>query len=196
MLPYNQYIAKGIKIKDKDIQDKVTCISANKNKKKIETEKDNNFNIILKNPINKKYLTENLYIQNAFNFGLINKSGMMSYKNILLNEDNIGFNELPIPFIEKDSRSSSSQSLDHINFTYEESNQNDENLESCRTFRTKAGHIYARTTSYIITDNSNMSKFQREFTFKESKKKTSISQSNKDNRCFDFEESESSDESY
>ena len=201
MLPYNQYVSKGIKLHNKEIEN---CVTQTNNNEQNLIIKQKNCNIfteenkksckMFKNRIKKIYHEENLFIQNAFNFLIINKLGMLTNKNILIIEENIGYNEIPLPYTEKDSNSTSSGSLinmkdyfdDGISIEYENVEYN----------KTKTGGLKVSGRASCITgDNTRISKAPKTFyNGKDSKKRTTFGVNVVPN-IFDFEESESSDES-
>ena len=130
------------------------------------------------------YKTEDLLIQNVYNFKIENIYGMISYKNIFSNEENIGYNELPMISQEKDNNSTSSESLTPFN---------DDELSIVSRQRTK--HQRNLSTSLVQSmRTSNLPKgyYSRQFTKKPTKREISV-----ETKCFEFEESDdysSSDE--
>jgi len=130
------------------------------------------------------YKTEDLLIQNVYNFKIENMYGMISYKNVFSNEENIGYNELPMISQEKENNSTSSESLTQFN---------DNELSIVSRQRTK--HQRNLSTSFIQSvTNSNFPKgyYSRQITKKPTKRENSV-----ETKCFEFEESDdysSSDE--
>ena len=148
-----------------------------------QNENCQNYNIF--NKVNQViYKTEDLLIQNVYNFKIENMYGMISYKNVFSNEENIGYNELPMISQEKENNSTSSESLTQFN---------DNELSIVSRQRTK--HQRNLSTSFIQSvTNSNFPKgyYSRQITKKPTKRENSV-----ETKCFEFEESDdysSSDE--
>ena len=113
MLPYLNFDAN--KVFESNLNENIKYDLSNKKGKKIE--KDEHFTIDLNITKNfqfknfflgekelKKFDSENLYIQNIYNLGLIDNI-FYSFKNILSYEENISYNELPLIIFDKEKYS-------------------------------------------------------------------------------------------
>ena len=87
----------------------------NKNIKIIDLRKNKNkLNIFNKNNIRKKYIKDDICLQNVYQFAFLDKIGMITFKKIFSYEKNIAFNEMPLIYYEKESNFSSSTSINYI----------------------------------------------------------------------------------
>ena len=67
-----------------------------------------------KTNIRKKYVKDDLCLQNVYEFAYLSKVGMINFKNLYSYEDNIAYNEIPLIYYEKENNSSSSTSLNNV----------------------------------------------------------------------------------
>ena len=96
----------------KDILNNNLNLINNKEVKVIDLRKNKNkLNIFNKNNIRKKYIKDDLCFQQVFEFAYLSKIGMFNFKNLFAYESNIGYNEMPLIYQEKDVNSSSNSSL-------------------------------------------------------------------------------------
>ena len=138
------------------------------------TEKIKYSNKIFGKRIKTEYKSEDLFSQNVFNLEIC-KNGMVSHKNLFAFEENIGFNEYPIPVIEKDSNSTFNDSF----------SQNEEEL----SIKSNKKDKFRRNMSCsVIEENPNnkiRGNLRRQMTNKKEKRENSV-----ELKCFEFEDSE------
>ena len=122
-----------------------------------------------------EYKDEDLFVQNVYNFRIEDNFGMISYKNIFSNEENIGYNELPMISLDKDNNSTSSDSLN-----------NDEDTLMLIRQRTKNQRNLSTPLVEIMRNTTGVSSiYSRQLTKKNTKRDTS-----NEKKCFEFEDSD------
>ena len=133
--------------------------------------------MIFKNGKKIKYKDEDLFEQNVYNLKIEDTYGMISYKNIYLNEENIGYNELPMISLDKDNNSTSSDSINKF-----------DDEEALMIIRQKTKIQRNSTLNMVeLMKNTNRSKsmLSRQLT-----KKSTLREKSADTKCFEFEDSD------
>ena len=162
MLPYERTLKKNnIETSKNSVEyfynksdkDENTNQNDNKNKKiyKINAKnKKNKINIFKNKKKIEKYKTEDLCIQNVFEFGIIENSGLFTYKNLFICEKNISYNEIPLLPFDKDNNSTYAGSSLYFNDT-ESSTGTSQIRDSLLSYQNKKRNTFASTSNYIVS---------------------------------------------
>ena len=130
---YYQNDNKDKKIHKINAKNKKNKINIFKNKKKI-----------------KKYEIEDLCIQNVFEFGIIENSGLFTYKNLLICEKNISYNEMPLLPFDKDNNSTFAGSSLYFNDS-ESSTGTSHVRDSLLSYQNMKRNTFASSSNYVVS---------------------------------------------